>query len=180
MFADALKEGKQSQFRTEGIYKILIMIDTSKHSTSTTMPPIWFDETGTIEFTDKRGGPLQPPADMTEQTVIEVASEQLTQGLLPSAVNSMDDEITALRRGSGSRTLLYWPGVAQRVRIHSPRALALTGFLTLAGFTTLFIQRRRRRARTRAGHCPNCGYDLAGITSPTCPECGNAHASPDA
>ncbi len=27
-----------------------------------------------------------------------------------------------------------------------------------------------------AGHCPVCGYNLANIDTPTCPECGEAHA----
>jgi hypothetical protein len=34
--------------------------------------------------------------------------------------------------------------------------------------TILFMRAARRRAR---GHCPACGYDLAGL--PACPECGH-------
>ncbi len=33
-----------------------------------------------------------------------------------------------------------------------------------------YIRARRRAAR---GQCPQCGYPLAGLTTPTCPECGN-------
>ena len=29
----------------------------------------------------------------------------------------------------------------------------------------------RRRSRLRSGHCENCGYDLTGNVSGTCPEC---------
>jgi hypothetical protein len=32
----------------------------------------------------------------------------------------------------------------------------------------------RRRLRTAAGRCPDCGYNLTGNTSGTCPECGTA------
>jgi hypothetical protein len=30
-----------------------------------------------------------------------------------------------------------------------------------------------RAFRRKPGHCRHCGYDLQGITSPVCPECGN-------
>ncbi len=79
-----------------------------------------------------------------------------------------------LDQGAGTHTRIYWPGVAQRIRIYAPRALALTGLLTLAGFTTLMIHRRALRNRLRRGHCLNCAYDLRGLASPTkCPECGH-------
>jgi len=29
----------------------------------------------------------------------------------------------------------------------------------------------------RAGHCAKCGYNLAGLAAPMCPECGNRHSS---
>lgn len=32
----------------------------------------------------------------------------------------------------------------------------------------------RRHLRRRAGHCPDCNYDLRATTTGTCPECGNA------
>lgn len=46
-----------------------------------------------------------------------------------------------------------------------------------AGIPALWMLRRRRlAARTRAGLCPNCGYDRRGLPSATapCPECGAA------
>ncbi|MCA9281556.1 MAG: hypothetical protein H6812_12710 [Phycisphaeraceae bacterium] len=90
-----------------------------------------------------------------------------------------EQALSVTDRGVGKHIYIYWPGVAQRVRIHAPRALALTGFLTLAGFTALFIQRRKLRNRLRAGHCPNCNYDLRGINITTCPECGHTSPPPD-
>jgi hypothetical protein len=30
-----------------------------------------------------------------------------------------------------------------------------------------------RALRRKPGHCRHCGYDLKGLTSPVCPECGN-------
>ncbi len=35
------------------------------------------------------------------------------------------------------------------------------------------------RGRTRPGHCAQCGYDLTGNVSGTCPECGKAVANRD-
>lgn len=32
----------------------------------------------------------------------------------------------------------------------------------------------RRSRRPLPGHCRNCGYDLAGVVAPVCPECGGA------
>jgi predicted amidophosphoribosyltransferase len=29
-----------------------------------------------------------------------------------------------------------------------------------------------RKRKTSPGHCPKCGYDLAGIAGGVCPECG--------
>jgi len=50
-------------------------------------------------------------------------------------------------------------------------------FLAL-GFWALYrgIRRKRREVvaatRRRTGHCVNCGYDLTGNVTGTCPECG--------
>lgn len=44
----------------------------------------------------------------------------------------------------------------------------------LFGLTTFL-----RHRRLRAGHCPHCNYDLAGINSATCPECSHTFPPPD-
>jgi hypothetical protein len=50
--------------------------------------------------------------------------------------------------------------------------------VVLALPTSILFHRDRRSARwARAGHCPNCGYDRAGLTpAAACPECGSASA----
>lgn len=45
-------------------------------------------------------------------------------------------------------------------------------FLVAALPTVLLFLRDRRR--TKAGYCRHCAYDLRGIASGICPECGNA------
>ena len=35
----------------------------------------------------------------------------------------------------------------------------------------------RRKMRGRRGHCPRCGYDMRGLNTPGCPECGWNRAS---
>ncbi|MCC6359139.1 MAG: hypothetical protein IT450_10360 [Phycisphaerales bacterium] len=46
----------------------------------------------------------------------------------------------------------------------------------LFGAPAAWIWRRDCR-RIKPGRCPNCGYDLTGNVSGTCPECGRAVAS---
>jgi hypothetical protein len=41
----------------------------------------------------------------------------------------------------------------------------------MAGLVTVRVVRGRWRA-PRPGHCPRCDYDLNGLQTPTCPECG--------
>jgi hypothetical protein len=62
-------------------------------------------------------------------------------------------------------------GKVLTIPIWIPASLSLTGFAALAWLD-------RRAARTeRAGHCPRCGYDRAGLPADAaCPECGVAHA----
>jgi hypothetical protein len=58
----------------------------------------------------------------------------------------------------------YWPGLA----INSA-AFAATILALMRGFHVA-----RRHTRGRANRCVSCGYDLRGLTSRACPECGVA------
>jgi len=56
-------------------------------------------------------------------------------------------------------------------------------YWALTGITTILPVRRlviffRNRSRRRAGHCPNCNYDLRATTD-RCPECGHRITSAD-
>lgn len=51
-------------------------------------------------------------------------------------------------------------------------------WLPVLFLSTHTIRALRRRACTRRGRCPNCNYDLAGLVSPHCPECGIAPSPP--
>ena len=42
----------------------------------------------------------------------------------------------------------------------------------------VLIALRLTRSIPAAGHCPTCNYNLAGLPTPVCPECGRAD-SPD-
>ncbi len=51
-------------------------------------------------------------------------------------------------------------------------------WLPVLFLSTHTIRAHRRRARTRRGRCPNCNYDLTGLASSNCPECGIAPPPP--
>ena len=63
-------------------------------------------------------------------------------------------------------------------------AVALTLALDAADSASEKLLRRRARRRARGGGCVRCGYNLRGLSSLNCPECGAPliarHVSPDA
>lgn len=70
-----------------------------------------------------------------------------------------------MTRPAWSSFLLWLPGVA----------LVLWGI----EWGARAIVRALRRLRVPYGHCVSCGYDLAGIDSSVCPECGGEQAERD-
>jgi hypothetical protein len=51
-------------------------------------------------------------------------------------------------------------------------AAPLAGVFCFAHTTATLARDARRARRRRRGRCPACGYDLAGLPGPDCPECG--------
>jgi hypothetical protein len=78
-----------------------------------------------------------------------------------------------LRDPSWQSGLVLWehPAGANWSRASAPLWLP---FLLTAAPTALLWYRNRR---TPAGHCKTCRYDLTGITTGICPECGTATGS---
>lgn len=62
---------------------------------------------------------------------------------------------------------IRWLPASMPGHIHVP----VFYFAPLAAIVPLLIARARRRRR-RAGLCIRCGYDLDGLTTARCPECG--------
>ncbi|HZW11370.1 MAG TPA: hypothetical protein VFF69_15810 [Phycisphaerales bacterium] len=54
------------------------------------------------------------------------------------------------------------------------QALAVIGWLTSGILLLTAIDPSPAPSRFPPGHCPACGYDLAGCVLPVCPECGRA------
>lgn len=54
-------------------------------------------------------------------------------------------------------------------------ALGVFAFAGLVGLIAVFLAVQPRRPPSA---CDACGYDLAGITAPVCPECGEGATSP--
>ncbi len=66
-------------------------------------------------------------------------------------------------------TRILWGGI-----VHNAFALTiLSGLLySFTGWPSWFASRSRKSRRIARGCCPSCGYDLQGLTTTTCPECG--------
>lgn len=59
-----------------------------------------------------------------------------------------------------------WPGFVANT------ALFAAGWWMLLGLPMVVYNVIRRRGLRRRGRCPRCGYDLSGLNSDVCPECG--------
>ena len=84
---------------------------------------------------------------------------------------------TFLRTGYQYSTvdITYRRGQYHLVRIHPLFVLIATGLVVGVGIRGALSSYRRRR-RTRAGCCANCGYDLRSGHD-VCPECGSVSAT---
>jgi hypothetical protein len=79
----------------------------------------------------------------------------------------MDGFVSLGRAGVMTRPV--WPGFLVSVMV-------VAAGLWAAECGARTAVRRVRRMRTPYGHCPACGYDLAGIDGAVCPECGVSQA----
>ena len=71
---------------------------------------------------------------------------------------------------------LYWPGIARNALAIF---VALLLLFSLARIGWLCAYHVKLIKRMKSGRC-QCGYQLTGLTSPTCPECGRTIAAPPA
>ncbi len=78
-----------------------------------------------------------------------------------------------LRRGEGVYTQPLWSGY-----LHNTfSAASALGLLVSLGWIPARWRQFRRGSALQRGVCPTCGYSLAGLTTPICPECGGRWAS---
>ena len=67
---------------------------------------------------------------------------------------------------------LYVTGIVMASRKAIPMLVALATTVVVLLLVNELSPRRRRRNRMRAGHCPNCAYDLLHDFRTGCSECG--------
>jgi hypothetical protein len=73
-----------------------------------------------------------------------------------------------------------WPDGREAVTFSGKFGVSLTAiplWLLFLPFAASSAWLWRLDRKPKPGHCPRCGYDLSGIPSGACPECGSAEAS---
>ncbi len=75
---------------------------------------------------------------------------------------------TKLRAHAPDEITVLWSNVV----LNCLGAITLGCFLHSLSWVPRFLRARSRRALQAAGRCPNCRYDMRGLTSNRCPECG--------
>lgn len=156
---EAVKEGREDEFQQMGVFGVNVIVRRTGYS-SRFPTPLWTHESVEIKYWPKSAEP-SPPSEIGDERVLAAAQTKLH--------SATTEVIDALSRGPGKRQLLFLPGVAERVRFWSPYAL---GLVLSAGVLNVLFGRYYRRTLIRKCHCPNCDYDLRGINTTTCPECG--------
>lgn len=131
-------------------------------------PVIWVYEWGSFSWDPT----LLPPEELPKhQAAIAAMRPQLAADLklLPTLDPLPVDYWGAYAAGEGRR----W-GIDPRGLLHNagwtlaPLAAALSAYRSVRAVGAL----RTHDAAHRRGRCRSCGYDVAGLPSPRCPECG--------
>lgn len=115
------------------------------------------------DMTQNPGLYLTPSAEAI-QSAIE-AAQKLDQADKDYAVSAL--------RAYEEPSQLIWPGVARNT---VALLAAVTLLISLARLCWLGTYHIKLTKRLNSGRC-QCGYHLAGLSSPTCPECGRTIAA---
>jgi len=113
--------------------------------------------------------PPSPPAPIRSKWDVTVVGRSSTLSPLEG------DTSVEIGSASRPRTLVYSPSSKQnalRTTVSYCWLDVAAPVLAAYPLIALFFGLLRRRRRKRRGLCPACGYDLAGSTHGTCPECG--------
>ncbi len=113
------------------------------------------------------GTPSLTPEELAE--VREIAIHRFYPPGTNPVVDEFRDRVAA---ANGTITRPLWGGYAKNV--------GLLAFACVVASTFGWVGETRRRARIEArpasferGVCPNCSYDITGLSSNRCPECGD-------
>jgi hypothetical protein len=138
-----------------------------------------------LESSREQPGPRAPT--WVRRPVPGGAIDQLATGAYGWPVVCMKGEMEV--RASGSQHVGAWlvaprqPGWSMDLAlplVPLPGGLAVSSaawsLIWAGGF--VLVPALRRHARAAVGCCPACGYDLTGVPSPRCPECGGDGETP--
>jgi hypothetical protein len=109
---------------------------------------------------------------MASARTLETA-QQVRQSVRPSwgdAISNAEAE-AVVQTGRSARTEILWLGYL----INLLTLACIAGFVCSLAWVPRAFRLARRNRRRRAldrGRCPKCGYAIAGLPEPMCPECG--------
>jgi hypothetical protein len=103
-----------------------------------------------------------------ERTFIRLAyADRLKDAGLPAVIT------TPLSAGEGVTVTPIASGYVKDAAVIVAAALALHAIVFVPSHVVAFVMRDRRARAALSGLCVRCGYDMAGLPGPICPECGH-------
>ncbi len=109
------------------------------------------------------------------QTTTADQSERIYQALVDYAV--ADPSMAQFRPGEPPQTSFSWSLLGRSiVRLVLVTAVSLMFALFIRFVINMEIAIRKAR-KQHFGKCVHCAYEIEGLTSPICPECGKEHGS---